>query len=67
MDGALVKEYEGATFKELAESPVSCLNGLAEWVDPLLNDFSISTVRQLANLKFVHWAEALVTLAKQEE
>jgi len=64
---AVDKSYEVKTLKELADSPVSALQGLSEGdAKLLLEAFNIKTIRDLANLKFVKWAQAIVTLSETE-
>lgn len=64
---AVDKSYEGKSLKEIADSPVSALQGVSEGDAKLLMDaFNVRTVRDLANLKYVKWAAAIVTLADSE-
>ncbi|MES2742936.1 MAG: hypothetical protein V4754_18595 [Pseudomonadota bacterium] len=61
------QQYLGKTFKELADAPLSALRGVsAKDAKALEQAFAIKTVRDLANLSFVKWASALVTLADEE-
>ncbi len=61
------QDYLGKTFKELADAPVSALRGVsAKGAKALEQAFSVTTVRDLANLHFVKWASALVVLADEE-
>lgn len=65
---AVVKAFEDKTLKEIADSPVWALQGLSESdAEHLREAFHIKTVRDLANLRFVNWAQAIVTLADREE
>merc|ERR1712151_418219 len=64
---ALDKEFEVKSLSVVAESPVSCLQGLAERADSLLSEFHIKTVKDLANWKYGLWASAIVDLAETEE
>ncbi len=65
---ALDKAYEGKSFKELAASPVDALAGVSEGDAKLLEQaFRVRTVADLANLKYVRWARAIVDLADGEE
>jgi hypothetical protein len=60
-------DYLGKSLRELADAPVSALRGVsAKDARMLQQAFNISTVRQLAGLKFVKWAQALTTLADEE-
>ena len=64
---AVDKAYEKMSFKELANAPVSALQGLSEGDAEKLKDaFKVKTVKQLANLKFVKWAQAIVTFSELE-
>ncbi len=67
INNAVDKAYEGKSFKEIAESPVSALQGVSEGDAKLLFDaFNVKTVRDLGQLKYVKWAQAIVTLADTE-
>lgn len=61
------KGYQGKSFKEIADAPLSALQGISAKDAKLLKQvFDIDTVRDLANLRYVKWASALVTLAEDE-
>mgnify|MGYP002635933795 CR=1 FL=1 len=65
---ALVKAYEGKPLKELVNAPVDALQGVSENDAKLLKDaFNVKTIGDLANLKYVKWAQAIDTLAATEE
>jgi hypothetical protein len=65
---AVDKAFETKSFKDLAESPVSALQGLSEGdSELLLKAFNVKSVRDLANLKYVKWAQAIVTLSETEQ
>jgi hypothetical protein len=65
---ALDKAYEQKTYKELVDCPVSALQGLSEGdAEKLKAAFNVKTVKDLANLKYVRWAQAIVTLAELEK
>jgi len=67
INNAVDKAYETKTLKELANSPVAALQGLSEGDAKLLEQaFNVKTVADLANLKYVKWAQAIVTLAEKE-
>lgn len=67
LNNALDKEYETKSLKEIADAPVAALQGVSEKDAELLKAaFNVKTVRDLANLKFVKWAQAIVTLADTE-
>lgn len=58
------KSYESKSFKELAQAPVDALKGVSETDAKLLQQaFGVKTVSDLANLKYVRWAAAIVALA----
>lgn len=61
------KDYQGKSFREIADAPLSALQGISAKDAKLLKQaFDIDTVRDLANLRYVKWASALVTLAEDE-
>lgn len=61
------KAYADKSFAQIAEAPVDALKGISAKDAQLLKEaFDIETVRDLADLKFVKWASAVVTLAEQE-
>ena len=63
----LDKAYEKMSLKELANAPVSALQGVSEGDAEKLKDaFKIKTIKQFANLKYVKWAQAIVTLSEME-
>jgi hypothetical protein len=62
---ALDKAYEKKTFKELVDCPVSALQGVSEGdAEKLKAAFNVKTIKDLATLKYVRWAQAIVTLAE---
>lgn len=65
---AVVKAFEDKTLKEIADAPVWALQGLSEGdAEHLKTAFNVKTVRDFAKLKYVLWAQAIVTLADKEE
>jgi hypothetical protein len=67
IDTIVDNDYQGKSFRELAEAPVSALRGVsAKEAKALHQMFNVSTVRQLAGLKFVRWASAIAILADEE-
>ena len=64
---ALDKKYEGMSLKQLAEIPVEGLEGLSADAGAQLAKLGVKTVRDLAEWKYVAWAQAIVALAKVEE
>ena len=68
LNKALDKAYESKSLKELADAPVDAPAGVSENDAKLLKEaFNVKTVRDLANLKYVKWAQAIVTLADTEQ
>ena len=68
LNKVLDKAYESKSLKELADAPVDALAGVSENDAKLLKEaFNVKTVRDLANLKYVKWAQAIVTLADTEQ
>lgn len=43
------------------------MQGLTEEKGKLLEKVHVKTVKQLANLKYIHWAEAICLLSEYEE
>lgn len=67
IDKCLDKAYQGKGFAELAEAPINALCGVsAKDAAALKQAFKITTIRELAELKFVKWAAAITTLADQD-
>jgi hypothetical protein len=59
--------YHDKSLKEVADSPVSALQGVSEAdADYLYKAFQIKTVRDFAKLRFFRWAQSIVTLADTE-
>ncbi len=64
---AVDKAYENKSLKEIANAPVDALQGVSAGDAKLLKEaFNVNTVKDLANLKYVKWAQAIVTLAESE-
>jgi predicted RecB family nuclease len=65
---AVDKAYEGKSFKELADSPVSVLSGISQKDAQLLEQaFGVKTISDLARLKQVRLAQAITALAESEQ
>ncbi|MCL2266718.1 MAG: hypothetical protein FWC17_02985 [Treponema sp.] len=65
---AVDKAYEKKTFKEIADAPVSAIQGVSEGdAQKLKEAFGVKTVKDLAKLKYVKWAQAIVTFADLEK
>jgi hypothetical protein len=61
----LDRAYEDKDFAELAQAPVSALQGVSESDAAHLKEaFGIDTIRELATNKFVLWAQAINVLSK---
>lgn len=61
------KEYRNKSFREIADAPVTALHGVtAKDAELLKTSFNVKTVRDLARLNFVKWAQAVTTLADEE-
>lgn len=60
-------EYENKSFRAIANAPISALNGVSKSdAAALQKAFGVNTVRELAELNIVRWAQAIVTLAQDE-
>ena len=60
------KSYEFASFKEIADAPLAALQGLSEAdAASLKAAFNISTIRELAQHKFVKRAIAITIIADE--
>jgi hypothetical protein len=67
IDTIVDKDYIGKNFRSLADAPVHALRGLSAKDAKALNTaFGITTVRELAQLRFVEWARAITVLADME-
>jgi hypothetical protein len=67
IDKYVIKKYEGLELKEIAGAPVYAISGVSEGDADLLREaFNVKTVSDLANLKYVKWAQAICTLAAGE-
>lgn len=64
---AVVKEFEGKTLKEICDSPVHAVQGIAEASDACLAALNLKTVRDLGTWRFYLLARAIVTLADKED
>jgi hypothetical protein len=63
----LDKSFESKEFAELADAPVSALQGVSEAdAAALKSALGISTIRDLATNKFVLWAQAINNLAPKK-
>jgi hypothetical protein len=63
----LDKAFEEKSLKELANAPVSALQGVSDGdAEKLKAAFGIDTISELASNKYVLWAQAINVLAKSE-
>ncbi len=68
LDRRILKEYRDRPLEEVPGLPVHALKGLSEGDEKLLNEsFYVKTVRDLAELKYVVWAQELVVLARMPQ
>jgi hypothetical protein len=59
--------FAGKCFRELVDAPVSALRGVSAKDAKLLGQaFGVTTIGDLAGLKFVQWAAAIKVLAAEE-
>jgi hypothetical protein len=67
IDTIIDDAFAGKCFRELVEAPVSALRGVsAKDARALGQAFGVTTIGELAELKFVKWASAIKTLAAEE-
>jgi len=67
INDALDKAYESMSLAELVNAPIAALQGVSDSDAELLaKAFNVKTIKDLAELKYVHWAQAIVTLAALE-
>jgi len=60
-------EFAGKCFRDICKAPLSAMRGLSKKDAKALNEaFGITTIGELAELKFVKWATAINTLAAEE-
>lgn len=64
----LDKAYETKSLKEIIEASPAALQGVSDKdAEALKQAFGIKTIKDLADNKYIRWAQALVTLAAQEK
>ena len=67
IDTIVDKEFTGKSFRDLCNAPLNALRGLSSKdAKALQQAFEITTIGDLANLKFVKWASAIKILAAEE-
>lgn len=60
-------EFAGKCFRDICNAPLSAMRGLSTKDAKALHQaFGITTIGDLANLKFVKWASAISILASEE-
>lgn len=67
LNEAVDKAWESKSLTEIAEAPISALQGLAEWTDAEFAKLGLSSISELGNWKFFLWARALCKLAETEQ
>ena len=68
INSILDKAYEKKPLKELVDAPVSALQGVSEGdAQKLKETFNVKTIKDLSKLKYVRWAQAIVTLAESSK
>ncbi|WP_240134373.1 hypothetical protein [Streptomyces sp. MUM 178J] len=64
LDKVLDKAWADRSLAEIMEAPAAALKGVSERDGELLEEaFGVKTVADLAELKYVRWAQALGALA----
>jgi hypothetical protein len=59
--------FTSKCFRELVEAPISALRGVSPSDARALSQaFGVNTIGELADLRFVKWANAIKTLAEEE-
>ncbi|MES2901269.1 MAG: hypothetical protein V4723_16175 [Pseudomonadota bacterium] len=67
IDSIVDSEHAGKCFRDICNAPLSALKGVSAKDAKALNQaFGITTIGQLADLKFVKWATAISILASEE-
>jgi len=67
IDKVVDKAFEKKSFKEIANAPVCALQGISEDKAKKLREaVGVKTVKDLAKLKYVRWAQAIATLAEMD-
>ncbi|ANW16892.1 hypothetical protein [Streptomyces clavuligerus] len=67
LDTVLDKAWADKTLPEILGAPVGALKGVSDRDGELLKEaFGVTTVAQLAEVKYVRWAQALAALGAAE-
>ena len=65
LETKLSKAWEGKSARDLADAPVTAIQGVSESdADYLQKAFGIKTVRDLGTNKFFRWAQSIAVLAE---
>mmetsp|Transcript_64297 Transcript_64297/g.76117 ORF Transcript_64297/g.76117 Transcript_64297/m.76117 type:complete len:187 (-) Transcript_64297:234-794(-) len=67
VDKGVDKEWESKSLNEIAEAPISALEGLTEKAGDLLQKLGVKCIGDLGKLKYFKWAEAIVLLGEKYE
>ncbi len=68
INNAVMKSYEDKSFREIARAPVHAIQGVSEGDAKHLKDaFGVDSIEELAKLKYVKIAQAIVAMAEVEE
>ncbi len=67
IDNAVMKEHESKPLREIVKLPVNAIQGVSEGdAQKLKEAFGVDSIKELAELKYVKIAQALVGLADSE-
>jgi hypothetical protein len=67
INNAVDKAYESKSLKEIADAPISALQGLTQAdADLLKQALGVKTIKEFGSNKFVKWAQAIAVLADTE-
>lgn len=66
INNAMDKAWEGETLSNMAQAPISALQGLAEWTDTEFAKLGLSSIYELGTWKYFLWARALCKLSETE-
>ena len=68
ISGFVDKAFEGGEFKDLANAPVSALQGVSDAdAEALQKSLGIKTIKDLATNKYVRWAQAIYGLSSTKQ
>jgi hypothetical protein len=64
---AVIKEYHSKNLKEIANAPIHALSGISpDGAEKIGDILGVSTIKELANNKFIKWAIAITNLEDSE-